>query len=110
MVLDGMPSREYPINVGFLQGSISGPTLFLLRINDLLEDADDIVLYSKYDHTYDLWQQLELASELEYDLRETVDWVRKFLIDFNTGKTQLILFDRSNNSVAIDVKIDTYVL
>ena len=45
----------------------------------------------------DLWQQLELASELESDLRDTVDWGKKWLlVDFNPGKTQLVSFDQSN--------------
>ena len=30
--------------------------------------------------------------------------------DFNTGKTQLVLFDRSNNNGSIDVKMDGSVL
>ena len=55
-------------------------------------------------------QQLELASELQSDLRETVDWGRKWLVDFNTGKTQLISFDWSNNTGAIDGKMDESVL
>ena len=33
----------------------------------------DSMLYFKCDQASDLWQQLELASELEYDLRDTVD-------------------------------------
>ena len=53
----------------------------------------------------DLCQQLELASETESDLRETLDWGRKWLVDFNAGKTKLALFDRSNDSDAIDVKM-----
>ena len=57
-----------------------------------------------------LWQQLELASELESDLRDTVDWGRKWLVDFNAGKTQLVLFDRSKNTGAIDVKMDGSIL
>lgn len=43
-----------------------------------------------------MWQQLELVSELEFDLRDIVDW----------GKTQLISSYQSNNSGAVDVKID----
>ena len=31
---------------------------------------------------------------------------QKWLVDFYTGKTQLVLFDRSNNTGAIDVKMD----
>ena len=72
--------------------------------------ADDTTLYSKCDQTSDLWQQLELASELESDLRDTVVWSKKWLVDFNAGKTQLISFDRSNNTGAIDVKMDGSVL
>ena len=49
---------------------------------------------------------IELASELESDLRDTLDWGKKWLADFNAGKTQLVSFDRSNNNGSIDVKMD----
>ena len=57
-----------------------------------------------------MWQQLELAAELESDLRDTLDLVRKWLADFNARKNQLVLFDRSNNTAAIYVKMDGSVL
>ena len=116
MVLDGKFSQEYPVNAGVPQGFILGPTIFLLYINDLpvicniAIYADDNTLYSKCDQASDLWQQLELASELESDLRNRVDWGRKWFADFNAGKTQLVLFDRSENTGAIDVKMDGSVL
>ena len=60
--------------------------------------TDDTALYSKCDQASYLWEQLELASELESDLRDTVDWGRKWLVDFNAGKTELVSFDRSYNT------------
>ena len=104
VVLGGKSSQEYSVNTGVPQGSIRGPTLFLLYINDLPDDAvcniaiyaDDTTLYSKCDQASDSSQYLELVSELESDLRDTVDWDRKWLVDFNTGKTQLVSFDPSS--------------
>ena len=57
-----------------------------------------------------MWKQVELASKLESDLQDTVYWDKKRLVDFNAGKTQLILFNRSNNPGSIDVKMDGSLL
>ena len=116
VVLDGKSSQEYPVNAGVSQGSILGSKIFLLYINDLPHVICDFTIYadntlcSKCDHTSYLWQQIELAAELESDLRDTVDWGREQLVDFNAGKTRLVLFDLSNNTGTIDVKIDEHAL
>ena len=43
-----------------------------------------------------------MVSERESDVQETVDWGRKWRLDFNAGQTQLVSFDWSNNTGAID--------
>ena len=118
MVLDGKFSQEYPVHTGVPQGSILGPTVFLLYINGLPDDvicdlaiyADDTTLYSKCDQAAILWQQLELPSKLESEIQDTVEWVKKWLVNFNAGKTRLVSFDQLNNTVSIDVKMDGSVL
>ena len=90
VVPDRKSSEKYPVNVGVPQGSILGPTFFLLYINDLPGDnnmaiyADDTTLYFKYDQASDLWQQIELASELKSNLSDTVGLGQvKWLVHFN---------------------------
>ena len=39
-----------------------------------------------------------------------MDWGKKWLVDFNAGKTELVSFDRSNNNGSIGVKMDGSVL
>ena len=95
--MDGKSLQGYPVNTGVPQDSILGLTLFLIYINDLPDNAicniaiyaDDTTLYSKCNQASDLWQQLEMATELESDLRNTVDCGRKWLVQFNAGKPQL---------------------
>ena len=52
--------------------------------------VDDTTLYCKCDQVYDLWQQLELPSELESDLQNTVHCDRKWMLE-NTNLFRLIV-------------------
>ena len=81
VALDGKSSQECPV-IGVYQGSILGTTLFLLYIKNLLDEGICIIaIYAgdttKCNRTLDLWQQLELTSGVESDLRDAVDWGKK---------------------------------
>ena len=80
-------------------------------INDLSDDvicniviyADNTTHYSKCDQASDLWQQLELVSELESGLRRSrlgqICW-------FQCWKNSAFLLDWSNNTGVIYMKMD----
>ena len=93
VVLDEKSSQEYPVNVGLPQGSILGCPLFLLYINHLPDDAIcNIAIYA--------------GDTTPYSKCDQASW----LVDFNAGKTQLVSFEWSKNTGAIDVKMDGCVL
>ena len=98
VVVNGQTSGEHTINAGVPQGSVLGPTLFLLFINDLPDGvlrsfiniyADDTTLYGVT--SKDLKHE-GLASNLSNDLNSIVDWGKKWLVAFNKTKTKLLSF------------------
>ena len=98
VVQDRKSSYKYLVNV-----TASYLVLhFLLYIDNVICNiaicAGDTILCSKWDQSSDPWQQLEMAAELKSDLRDTVDWDRKWLVDFSAAKTQLVLFCQSNGT------------
>ena len=91
MVLYGKFSQEYPVNDRVPQGPTLYPAFFLLYINYLPDSvicniaiyADDTTVYYKYEQASDLCQELEVASELEFYVQDTVYWGRKWLVVCN---------------------------
>ena len=59
--------------------------------------------------TLSVMRSLEV-SELESNLVDTVDWGTKWLVDFSSGKAQIVSFDWAHNAGAIDMKMDRSVI
>ena len=109
MVLDEILHKNIQLRLEFLKVpffflQFSYYTLMNLLMLPAVLLSAVFTLYSKCDQASDLWQRLES------DLRDTVEWGKKWLVDFNAWETELILFDWSNNNGSIDEKMDGCVL
>ena len=91
----------------------SGAYTFPTTINDLPHDViwniviytDNTTHYSKCDQVSDLWQQLELVSELAAGLRHS-RLGQKVTCWLQCRKNSAFLLDWYNNTGAIYVKMD----
>ena len=100
--LNGYTSHETNITYGVPQGSVLGPKLFLIFINDLVHIiqhskyflyADDIVMYKKLNNS-NVQQDVELFNQ---DIKAIELWCLKNELTINIKKTKLQYFPHSRN-------------
>ena len=99
VVISGACSDWLPVTAGVLQGSILGPLLFLLYINDIVDNikatirlfADHTSLYIIVDNPHNT------AGQLNTDLQMIHQWATQWLVTFNPTKSESIIFSRKLN-------------
>ena len=99
VVLPGATSDWSTVRAGVPQGSILGPLLFLICINDIFEDihssirlfADDTSLYIIVD------DPTESAITLNSELQKIQKWACEWLVTFNPAKSEALLLSRKIN-------------
>jgi hypothetical protein len=97
--VDGVASRDVFVHCGVPQGSILGPLLFSIFVNDLGEVveysgyhlyADDLQLY----HSSPAGDITRLSAELNRDLSSVFAWSRRNGLLLSVGKTQALFVSR----------------
>ena len=96
VVLDSESSSPVPVLSGVPQGTVLGPLMFLLYINDITKDinsplrlfADDCLLYR-------VINSAEGANMLQEDLNRLSEWANTWQLRFNVSKCTVIRCTRS---------------
>ena len=102
VVVDGVKSEILDTKAGIPQGSRLGPLLFIIYMNDIVEDIEsDILIFADDTSLFATGTDpAETAAILNRDLIKISTWATKWKVTFNAGKSKDIIFSQKllNNS------------
>ena len=99
---NGVYSEKMTIRCGVPQGSVLGPLLFLLYINDIQYCSDLISIVLFADDTNILYSHTclkKLNEIIQVEINKISDWLNVNKLSMNTEKTKFILFRTKNKKL-----------
>lgn len=106
--IDSTYSDYGSINIGVPQGTILGPLLFVIYVNDLLMDMPDGSILSYADDTVVMVDDLnwsDAVSKLNGYLNKVADWLAQNKLVLNVSKTVFITFGNYRDSVPMEADV-----
>ena len=100
VVIKGQYSEWIKIQAGVPQGSILGPLLFLIYIDDIIDDIEsEIFLFADDTSLLEKITNPALSfNKINRDLTKLHNWSKQWLVNFNPTKTKYIVFSKKLHS------------
>ena len=96
--VNGSKSDSGQVISGVPQGSVLGPLLFVIYINDLLDEiATDGLLFADDTKIFRQILTRNDAEELQSDLNKLEEWTKTWLLRFNTDKCHVLTLGKLEN-------------
>ena len=108
VVLEGVSSSSITVTSGVPQGTVLGPLLFILYLNDLPEGissqvrllADDCILYQEINTLND-------CRDLQKDINTLCNWESKWQMKFNIDKCYIMHVSHKRNALLMTYNMNS---
>ena len=110
-MIDGESSCSVSVKSGVPQGTVLGPLLFLIYLNDIAESASTTLrLFADDCPLYRVIKLEANTSQLQCDLDHLSQWAQTWQMKFNLTKCTVIKCTRSHSIISRDYILQGHVL
>ena len=113
VVIDGVVSQYLPVTSGVPQGSLVGPLLFVIFINDLPDSIQEQTSSALYADDTKLYRSISSQSDcenLQRDISNLNTWSHNSNMKFNASKCKVLTVTRKKSPVLTDYHLDNAIL
>ena len=112
-MIDGVASLYLPVTSGVPQGSLVGPLLFVIFINDLPDSIQEQTSSALYADDTKLYRPISSQSDcenLQRDISNLNTWSHNSNMKFNASKCKVLTVTRKKSPVLTDCHLDNAIL